>query len=157
MAQGEVLLYTFRTFPLIAELQAIDRDVFIFSKLKDDLEAIKTRIIAEKPRYVLGAAKVTGLSRIESLAINRFNSGRIMTAGADTLDLCIPRDSPFPTAGEPTHTFCNWTMYQIAYFLKENGHETQLLFIHINSKDMEILEHFVSNLKVCSPNITLGS
>lgn len=150
MNQGEVLLYTFRTFPLIAELQAIDPDVFIFSKLKDDLETVKTRIASEKPRYVLGVAKVTGPSRIESIAINRFNNGRIVPTGADALDLYTPRDSPLPTTGKSTHTFCNWTMYQIAYFLNENDYETKLMFAHINPKDMESLEHFISSLEVAA-------
>lgn len=74
---SKILLYTFRTFPkdLLEEITP-KYDVFVISKIKDDLEKLKQLIETNNPANVIGFA-LSKDSRQEQLAINRFNSGQI--------------------------------------------------------------------------------
>lgn len=129
------MIYTFKTFPAIKELPG---NVFVFSKLKEDLLKFEQRLNTEKPDYILGIANTKGQSRIEPLAINRFNDGKVLADGPDSLELYVPQHYPagFNIATKPTHSFCNWTMYKVQNLLLENKYPSRLMFVHININDV---------------------
>ena len=134
-----MLVYTFRGFPFIAELQGIFGDVFVFGKLRQDFAAFEQLLQAE-PGYVLGVAFSKRESRVEPVAINQFNKGKVLADGPETLQLTLPAASTGITiAGRPTHTFCNWTMYRIQNAINEQQLATQFSFIHIAKHDIALL------------------
>lgn len=131
-----MLIYTFRTFPHITQLEATFSDVFIFAKLKDDWTAFAD-LLAQNPEQVIGIALTKGPSREEPIAINKFNHGKVIRGGADQLRLHIP--DIFPVAQKPTHTFCNWTMYRTQNYINQRNLQTKFSFIHINKNDLGML------------------
>lgn len=131
----KIIIYTFRTFPKIAELQQEFGDIFVFGALKEDLKTFLEILEKEKPDLVLGIAAEKN-SRVEQVAVNRFNKGKIIAGGSDIIQLHIPKDIVFKVAQNPTRSFCNWTMYKIANFIKENNLSTKFIFIHLNPKEI---------------------
>ena len=66
-----ILLYTFRTFPLKEDLKFYFNNFFILHKLKQDLNSLCTQIIKVHPTLILGVALSKGkTSLIEPIAIN---------------------------------------------------------------------------------------
>lgn len=71
----KLLLYSFRTFPHKKLLE--QNNVFVFGKLKQDLEVFKKIIISKQPNLILGIAhKQSGKSQFEIKAINQFPSDK---------------------------------------------------------------------------------
>lgn len=132
-----MLIYTFRTFPHITQLEATFSDVFIFAKLKDDWTAFAD-LLAQNPEQVIGIALTKGPSREEPIAINKFNHGKVIRDGKDQLGLYTP--GIFPLAKKPTHTFCNWTMYHVQHYIHQHALQTSLSFIHVNTDDLALLD-----------------
>ena len=90
------MIYTFRTNPFKDKLKLEFPDLFIFGKLKEDLELLSKRILEEKPLYVLGIANTTKGSQFESIAINQFNADKkIVSGGKPTFNLYVPNNPPF--------------------------------------------------------------
>lgn len=139
-----VLAYTFRTFPALAELQEMfNSEVFIFGKLRDDLVAFKQLIDSTQPDIIFGTA-TAGRSRFEPIASNRFGrNGSVIANGPSVLPLATPYVIPkgFSLAAAPTHTFCNWTMYQIQTYLQANHPNTRLVFAHTRLQDIKLLRN----------------
>lgn len=131
-----MIVYTFRTFPYVDELKDIFGDVFVFSSLKKDFAEF-IDLIKEREEDVLGVALTQGATRQEPVAINRFNTGKISKLGKDTLSLTLLDD--IPVAIEPTHTFCNWTMYKIQECLNQQDVSSHFSFVHVNKNDLELL------------------
>src|SRR5690242_19060531 len=104
----KTLFYSFASFK---HLHAIKNEVgmiFVFKKLKADLEILKDLVKQNKVEYIIGVANSEGThTTIEPKAINRFNKGKINWRGKDSYSLHI-HQSTFKL-GKPTHTFCNWT------------------------------------------------
>lgn len=138
----KVLVYTFRTFPKKNELAEIFGSVFVFGKLKEDLKSFTEIMEKEKPDLVLGIAADKN-SRIEPVALNRFNKGKIAKEGVETIQLFIPKDIAFDLAQNPTRSFCNWTMYRIANHIKANNLNTKLTFIHVDPSEMVKLKQLL--------------
>lgn len=137
-----MIVYTFQTFPYIQELKEQFENVFVFSRLKDDMVAFKKLLEAE-PNQVLGVALSKRTSREEPIAVNKFNQGTILHHGAEQLNLTLT--NKFPSASKPTHTFCNWTMYHIQNFINESSLSTAFIFIHLNKTDIDRLKLFSDN------------
>ncbi len=99
--------------------------------MKEDFEKFTKLIQRKKPKLIIGLAEVKTKTRIESVAVNRFNNGLINQAGKKLYKLHVPKDLPFPVSKKPTTSFCNWTMYKISQL------GIPLTFIHFNKKDLE--------------------
>jgi len=133
-----LLIYTFRTFPYIDSLREKFGDVYIFRKLREDLEKYKKMVLEVKPDLITGFAESKNETQIESLAVNKFNSNKKIYKGKpDTLKLYIPPEFPFKVSNKSTSSFCNWTMYQISLFIREEQLPTQLIFLHVNKSDID--------------------
>lgn len=135
-----MIVYTFRTFPEIEELQKLFGEVVVLSSLKKDMEAFMRRIELEHPDLVLGVAATKGESRVEPIAVNRFNNGVVSRGGVETLDLQVPKILGLKTAEKPTHTFCNWTMYKLQEFVVQNNLRTKVSFCHLKSSETARIE-----------------
>lgn len=135
-----MLVYTFRTFPYITQLEATFGDVFVFGKLKDDWTPF-SNLLAENPDQILGIALTKGASCEERVAINKFNHGTIIRDGKDQFSLSLA--GLFPPATKPTHTFCNWTMYHTQHYILKRAMKTSFSFIHVNKDDLVRLEELV--------------
>ena len=138
-----VLVYTFRTFPHVAELQELFSDVVILGPLKKDILSLKEHLKEHQPRMILGVAYAPqGASRFEPVAINRFHTkGVVVPGGPRELSLHLPdtAQSVFVAASKPTDSFCNYSMYSVAEFLVEEGIEVPFAFVHIRREDISEL------------------
>ncbi len=138
-----MLIYTFRTYPYLDQINQESGDIFIFSKLKQDLAVFELILTQTKPAHVIGFADTKQTSRAEPIAINRFNNGLVEPNGPSTLHLYIPPHNTFPLAAQPTHSFCNWTMYKIQQHIDIHNLKTQHRFIHLNQGDLPLLKELV--------------
>ena len=130
---SNMIVYTFRTFPEIEKLKKIFGEVFVFGKLKEDLEKFINIIETKKPKYILGVAKGNNVSQLEKYAINKFGkTGIIDKNGSELIELYVPKElkKDFKVSAKPTSSFCNWTMYKIGSYLLENKLKTKLMFVH---------------------------
>jgi len=105
---------------------------FIFGPLKKDFEVFSKTILEVKPKYIIGFANISTKSHIESLTVNKFGKkGRILSDGADSYALYLPKRSQFAVSNKPTNSFCNWTMYKIAELIEKEKLKTKLIFVHV--------------------------
>ncbi len=124
-----------------------DRKVFVFKKLKQDLEEYKKIILNSKPNYILGLAKTRYNSTIESRAVNIFNKDKKVIKGkAESYDLFI-LNSSITVNNSYSDSFCNWLMYNIADFTYDKNLPSKFLFIHLNKKDNDLLKETINNLE----------
>lgn len=142
------MIYTFRTFPAIDQLRKLDNDVFVFAKLKEDLARLEEILVTQKPDYILGVAITKGPSRLEPMAVNQFNHGKVMHGGPDALKLYVPPSLPtgFIIAKKPTHSFCNWTMFRAQSLIIQKGLQTKFVFLHLNPADAARLSVLLAHL-----------
>lgn len=139
-----MLVYTFRSYPHLKELERIFPDVFVFGSLRDDIVLFR-ELIKDTGSNVLGIADSVGQSRIEPIAINKFNNGKLEMAGPDEVGLFLdPCLDALEIAKKPTSTFCNWTMYRIQRFIDEERLKCKLTFVHINANDLSKLSVLTS-------------
>lgn len=138
-----MVVYSFRTFPRV---EPLSENVFIFSKLKENLEVLKQRIGSEQPKYLIGVAASSGLSRVEPVAINKFNQNPINKHGKAELNLFVPEGTPFQPSKSPTYSFCNWTMYKLQEEINDRGYHTKLIFFHIKVEELGKLTSWLFTL-----------
>lgn len=135
-----MLVYTFRTYPYLKELEAMFPDVFVFGDLKRDLILFR-HLLHKTDSNILGIADAHGRSRIEPIAVNIFNNGKVETDGPSRVELYIdPRLTLFEISQNPTKTFCNWTMYRIQRLINDEQLTNNLSFVHLNVSDLPKLE-----------------
>lgn len=137
MAETNVSLYTFRTFPSEL-LTQIHGNVFTFGKLRSDLEKFTSLAPANRSHHVIGFALSTS-SRQETVALNKFNKGLIDKHGLTARKLNTLPDSPFVNALIPTHSFCNWTMYTLSAMY-------EVSFFHIKKEDFAVFSEWLHKL-----------
>jgi len=134
------LVYTFRAYPHIEKLKEIFPDVFIFGNLKEDMKEFEQLLIKNQDG-ILGIANTKNQSRIEAVAVNKFNKGKLDKYGIDEIRLYIdPRLKRIKLAKRPTSTFCNWTMYKIQSFIDSQHLSNNFSFVHLNSRDFNELK-----------------
>ncbi len=124
------LVYTFRTVDLT------DKDVFVFSQLRKDLDRFFQLIIQAQPALVIGVGNAA-FTRYEQRAINRFHGKKIVANGSEFYDLYVPATS-LHISTQPTESFCNWTAYHIARFVTENNLNMRVSFLHVSKKEREV-------------------
>lgn len=140
------LIYTFRTFPQIAELQKLGT-VIVLGKLKQDIQELYRYIELHQPDLIIGVATTTDLSRFESKAVNIFNRGKVSREGVEEYPLNIPINPFFRINTKYTTTFCNWAMYKIAEFKDVRNLSLQHQFIHLNLKDLTKLHGVLNSVE----------
>lgn len=137
----KTMCYTFRTFPELNILEKYFGQVFVFGKLKENLEKFKEIILEQDPDLILGIAN-NKKSSIKPIAINNFGKNKkVSKEGKNFYDLFIPEElsKVIPISRFKDDTFCNWTAYKIAEYIEENNLETRLSFVHLNMKDELVL------------------
>jgi hypothetical protein len=147
------LVYTFRTFPEISLLEESFGNVFVFGKLKEDLEMFLHEIKNEKPDLILGVAELPKrykISKFESQAINQFHQiNKVSKHGKDSYPLFIPDigDSSFRVdLKKNDDSFCNWTMYKICEYIGLSNNDIKHTFCHINVADINKLKMTIDGL-----------
>lgn len=144
-----MLIYTFRTFPRLSDLESKFGSIFVFSSLKKDLEVFWALIEDAHPRYILGVAATKRKSQIEPVAVNSFGKDKLVLKEAPAkFELHVPEyRADFVISPGPTHSYCNWTMFRIRHFLDSYNKNIKLLFIHINPNDLGSLERVIRDLR----------
>ena len=71
MENMKILSYTFRTFPFLNNLRDTFPEVFIFGKLKIDIENFCDHIIKTRPDMIIGIAYSKSGSFFEKFSKNR--------------------------------------------------------------------------------------
>ena len=142
----KILIYTFRTFPYLPELNDVFPYVFIMGSLKEDLSSFYSLIMQEKPDFILGvAASTDGKSYFESRTVNRFNKmGRVIAGGKEELILFVPNDGLIPVSTRVSTGFCNYTMYSIASYIEHKKMSTRFAFCHVAVKDIKLLPSIIN-------------
>ncbi len=142
-----ILVYTFRSFPYIKELEEIFPYVFIVGSLKNDLSALYGFIMREKPDLILGvAASSDSKSYFESRTVNRFTKmGRVVMKGKEELALFIPEWSTFNVSTKISTDFCNYIMYSIESYIEHKKLSTRVSFCHVAKNDIATLSKFKNN------------
>jgi len=141
-----ILFYTFRTFPWFDDLKSIiGQDVFVFGKLKEDLEKFKKLIDENQPDIIIGIAKSPHQSsQMEAYAINNFHGKKIdKNSKIELYKLHCPKIENIKLNDRPSNTFCNWTMYKISEYLDQKNIDTKLIFIHTKKDDLHLLPNLI--------------
>ena len=136
-------VYTFRTFPKIGALKKEFPHLFIFDKLKQDIESFCGHLQKVKPDFVIGVAMAKKKSVFEPIAINNFHGHGVIADAPDKLSLHIPSELVFPVSPKPSNSFCNYSMLKIQYFINQHQLPTKLIFIHLNHKDITSLPKII--------------
>ncbi len=112
-------------------------EVFWFKKLKKDLAEFTKSIAITKPDIILGISGISGESRMETRAINKFNKGTISRNSREFYVLYCPKVG-LNKAKRPSHSFCNWTMFKIAELIEKMKIDTKLVFLHVGTDNKKI-------------------
>lgn len=148
----KIKIYTFRTCPFSGELRGLFGDVFVFGKLKEDLEKFKLEIVNDKPDYILGIAHIPKFyksSQFETSAINQFQRvKKVSREGIDKYNLFVPdlNNTNFRISKKNGDSFCNWTIYKISEFLSEEKLGCKFIFTHLKVEDINNLNGIITNL-----------
>ncbi|MBI2102319.1 hypothetical protein HYT55_00635 [Candidatus Woesearchaeota archaeon] len=142
-----ILAYTFRTFPYPEELRKEVDSLFIFGKLKEDVQRFSKLIFEQKPTMIIGVASThSGHSLFEPKAVNRFNrTGIVIKEGEEELLLNVPdlQSTTFRVSRKPSSTFCNYTMYRIKSFLEREKLTIPFAFTHVKREDIKRLKEIL--------------
>lgn len=143
----KILVYTFRTFPRLKELEGIFGEVVVLGKLKEDLGKMFELIEREKPEMILGVALSNGDDSVfEGKTINQFHKrGKVLKDGKDGLELFVPdlRGTDFKISTRITDSFCNFSMFRVQNWLEENGLEIPFAFCHVKKEEVERLDFVI--------------
>jgi len=136
-------VYTFRTFPKINALKKLFPHLFIFGKLKNDIESFCDHLQKVKPDFVIGVGATKTKSVFEPVAVNNIHGHKIIVGAPEKLSLHIPIYPTFSVSPKPSKSFCNYSMFKIQYFISQHQLPTKLIFVHINSKDVQSLPKII--------------
>ncbi len=137
------VVYTFRTFPEITALKKQSSRLFIFGKLKNDVESFCDHLLKVKPDFVIGVAVAKTKSVIEPIAINNIHGHKIIATAPEKLSLHIPVRPTLSVSPNSSKSFCNYSMFKIQYFINQHQLSTKLIFIHLNPKDIPNLPKII--------------
>lgn len=111
---NSILIYSFRTFPYIEELNTVSKKVFVLNQLKEDFLELENLILNEKYYHIVGVAKSNDKSVFEAKGVNKFNRGEIIKRGEDFYSLDYPTEGYLTIGVNNSYTtsFCNWGIYK---------------------------------------------
>lgn len=98
-----------------------------------------------KYSLILGIAKANRTSTFETQGVNRFNKNKIFLNGPAKFTLDYP-EGGYKNIGinsSFTTSFCNWGMYQISHFLKNENLNIDHSFVHIKENDIDLLRDYL--------------
>ena len=140
-----ILIYTFRTFPWIEDLEKISKDIVTLGKLKIDIKKVEEMARSGKYSLILGIARANRAFMFETQGVNRFNKNKILLNGPDKFILDYP-EGGYKNIGiniSFTTSFCNWGMYQISNFLENEKLDIDHSFVHIKENDIDLLRDYL--------------
>jgi len=137
------VVYTFRAFPNISDLKRHFSHLFIFGKLKQDIESFCDHLLKVKPDFVIGVATTKTKSVFEPIAINNIHGHKVIATAPEKLLLHAPNRPDFPVSPKPSKSFCNYSMFKIQYFINQQQLPTKLIFVHLNPKDIPSLPKII--------------
>jgi len=140
-----ILIYTFRTFPYIQQLNEITDDIFVLNRLKKDILKLENLIIDDNFDYIIGIAKSNKKSVFETKGVNLFNKHNIFKKGKDAYSLDYPKNGYIDIGLNNSYTtsFCNWGIYNVAKIVNDNNLSVNHSFCHILKEDIPILKQFL--------------
>lgn len=147
---NKILVYTFRTFPWVEELETISNNIVILNRLREDIALIEDALKSNNYSLVLGIAKGNQKSVFETKGVNQFNNGSIVKGGKELYPLYYPENGykSLKTSNTYTKSFCNWGIYKTAQLLE--GRKTKHMFLHILESDIELLKEYLTSLELSS-------
>jgi len=138
-----VIAYTFKTFPKINLLKKELPHLFIFDKLKQDVESFCDQLLKVKPDFVIGVAASKTKSVFEPVAINNIHGHKVIATEPEKLPLHTPSRPLFPASSRPSSSFCNYSMFKIQFFINQQHLPSKLIFIHLKPKDISSLPKII--------------
>lgn len=148
---SSLLIYSFNKKQFLPDLLQIWPDIFVLSKLSQEIRSLTDLIKEQQPKHVLGIAQSyrANWAYFQPNAINLFHKrGRVEATGPKQLSLFVPNLSGtiFKKSPRASSTFCNWTIYKIAYFINQNNLTTKPIFAHCQAKHLEQLAKILKNI-----------
>jgi pyrrolidone-carboxylate peptidase len=146
------LIYTFQTYPYIDQIKGLGIEVFVLDqKLKESIHNLAEKLSSGDYYFVLGIADNKSKSKIESKAVNIFNSGKkVISNGPKEYRMFCPdkedRKVLLPQIeknGSYTTSFCNYAMYKIQHNLSKKDIDIYHMFVHLNSDDIISIQKFL--------------
>lgn len=142
-----ILLYTFSTFPWTTPLQSSGIPVIVLQKLTTDLQQIQAMIVHHRPEHVIGIARSDNdISFMETKTINSFHKKKVSKNNPVEKYLLDTPDLPFRKRQNATHSFCNWSAFKLAEYIKDNALSTKISFVHVAERDLETLVKWLEEM-----------
>jgi pyrrolidone-carboxylate peptidase len=147
-----ILIYTLPTYSHLDQIERSGIAVFVLDqKLKKGIKALERKLSRGDYYFILGIADNKGKSRIESKAVNIFNSRKkVISDGPEEYRMFCPdkedRKNILPGIeknGVYTTSFCNYTMYSIQHYLSVNEIDLFHMFVHLNSDDIVSIQNYL--------------
>jgi hypothetical protein len=150
----KILIYTFRSTLFIKMInKVVNKEIYILSKINNDLEKFYKIILINKPTFILGLAKTNkNYSQFEKYTFNKFGKDRVLIKnGIYKYKLYIPSGVTklnfHINCNIINPSFCNLSAYKISSFLQREKLDTKLIFLHIREEDINKLNLIISILK----------
>jgi len=140
---SSVVAYTFKTFPKTSLLEKEFPHLFIFDKLKQDIEPFCAYLLKVKPDFVIGVAHSKTKSVFEPIAINNIHGHKISAAEPEELALNTPSCPSFPPSPRPSNSFCNYSMFKIQSFINQQQLPSKQIFAHLMLEDIPRLPKII--------------
>lgn len=138
-----LVAYAFRTFPKINLLKKEFPCLFIFGKLKQDVESFCDHLLKVRSDFIIGLATTKTKSVFEPTAINNIHGHKVIANAPEKLSLHVPENQIFPVSPKPSNSFCNYSMFKIQSFINQQQLSSKLIFVHLNPKDISILPKII--------------
>ncbi len=138
----KILTYVFESFKLKSYLGVLG-DLVVVKKPKTDVDYLCSLLFSNNYDLVLGVARNNWQSKLEPVAINNVHGHKIDKNGVEKLPLFVPSPIIFSVSSRTTRTFCNYTMYKVAKYLKDERLKTKFVFFHLRERDTEKMVSFI--------------
>jgi hypothetical protein len=147
-----ILVYSFRSCTFLPILAEEFGTLFVFGKLKSDLQDFKQIVKSSNPKIVIGFANShNDQSYIEPIAINQFNrTKRVIREGRDQLLLHVPPHLPpnVTLSAKPSDSFCNWAMFHICHLAGDNQYVQ--MFFHASPNHVQGISRWIKSRATAS-------
>lgn len=132
------MVYVFDSFREKEELRKMG-DVIVDKKPRADIERVCSLLSENKYDLVIGVARSKYKSVIEPVAVNNIHGHLIDKTGPELYELFVPSPPLFPASTRPSRTFCNYSMYKVARYIRGNNLPVKFMFVHLSEKDVGCL------------------
>jgi len=142
-----ILIYTLPNYPHLDQIKRSGIEVFVLDqKIKKSIKDLERKLSRGDYYFILGVADNKGKSKIESKAVNIFNSRKkVISDGPKEYRMFCPDNfSSISKNYKYTTSFCNYAMYSVQNYIHKNDVEIAHMFFHLNHKDIYLLKKYLS-------------